>query len=388
MPVTFQTSSQTPSIWRRSPVKTGEELLRDSCPDESSRCKKIFHSSFDKHPPSPTKHTSPDPNGLVNALFYAYSGHHHLTIRPDDVWTSILTQLNFYINAHADELRSFFVAHEDREELVVIADEAGTIVDVDVGKMAVQMTTLMQNFVVDEELRSWFLPSFTTTSDNDRIVAAVIMMGTLQKYFTYVMVTRCGIPSVTLLGERSDWVDLLAKLEKIHTFGEEPRLFASLLKPVLEAFVASFDQPDSPQMKDFWSKSVHHDAGSGYSHLSGWVTAFCFWNREGKCLYNRDGLELSKSVFPRIDTKDIPPAFISVPVKVEDYAAGRFYDTFMVAGLVGIEATSTPSPTKPARLELNTIRPYSGWWMYEVLGEKELDAKKQSFQQAATRRRY
>lgn len=387
MPITFQTSTQKPSIWRGDPAKTGEELLRYSCPDESSRCKKIFHSSFDKHPPNQSKHITPDRNGLVNALFHAYSGHHHLTIRPDDVWISILTQLNFYINAHAENLRSLFVAHEDREELVVIADEDGTIVDVDVGKMAVQMTTLMQNFVNDEELQSWFLPSFTTTNDNDRIAAAVIMMGTLQKYFTYVMVTRCGVPSVTLLGERSDWINLLAKLDKIHGFGEEPRLFASLLKPVLEAFVASFDHPDAPQTKDFWSKSVHHDAGSGYSHLSGWVTAFCFWNREGKSLYNQDGLKLSGSVFPRIDTKDIPPAFISVPVKVEDYAAGRFYDTFMVAGLVGIEATSTPSPSKPTQLALNSIRPYSGWWMYEVLGEKEQDAKKRNVQQAATRGR-
>jgi hypothetical protein len=386
MPVRFQTSTQTPSIWRGNPVKTGEQLLRDSCPDEFPRCKSIFHSSFDKYLPSQTKHVSPDTNGLVNALFYAYSGHHHLTIRPDDVWISILTQLNFYINAHAEELRSFFVAHEGREELVVVADEAGTIVDVDVGEMAVQMTTLMQNFVTDEELRGWFLPSFTTTSDNDKIVAAVIMMGTLQNYFKYVMVTRCGIPSVTLLGERSDWVDLLAKLEKIHTFGEEPRLFASLLKPVLEAFVASFDQPESPQTMVFWSKSVHHDAGSGYNHLSGWITAFCFWDREGKCLYNRDGLQLSGTVFPRIDTKDIPPTFVSVPVHVKDFAAGRFYDTFMVAGLVGIEATSTPSPTKPTQLDLNTIRPYSGWWMYEVLGEKEMAANKLSVHPLAARR--
>lgn len=193
------------------------------------------------------------------------------------------------------------------------------------------------------------------------------------------MVTRCGIPNVTLLGERSDWVDLLAKLEKIHT---------SLLKPVLGAFVASFDQPDAPQTRDFWSRSVRHDAGSGYSHLSGWVTAFCFWDRKGKSLYNRDGLRLSKCVFPRIETRDTPAAFISVPVKVEDYAAGRFYDTMMVAGLVGIEATSTPSPTKPTQRHLNSIRPYSGWWMYEVLGKKELEAKERSDQQAATRRRY
>lgn len=71
-----------------------------------------------------------------------------------------------------------------------------------------------------------------------------------------------------------------------------------------------------------------------------------------------------------IDTKDIPPAYSSVPVKVKDYAGGRGYDTFMVAGLVGIEATSTPSPTGPAQVNLNSIQPYSAWWMYELSIEK------------------
>lgn len=375
MPVTVQTSSQIPRLWNNEPITNAKDLLRHACPDEYKRCKEIFHSSFPNLPQTPTKHVTPSPNGLVNAVFHAYSGHHHLTIRPDDVWTAILTQLSFYINAHAEELRSFFVAHEDKQELKVLANENGTIFQVDVGEMAVRMTTLMQEFICDEELRTWFMPAFTTTTDDDKVVAAVVMMGTFQKYFHYVFVTRCGIPSVTLLGERDDWVDLLAKLEKIHTFGEEPSLFATLLKPVLALFLASFDQPDSPQTLEFWSKSVHHDAGSGYNHLSGWITAFCFWNKEGKSLYNGEGLKLSETVFPRVDMQDVPPSFTSVPVKVEDNAAGREYDTVMIAGLVGIEATSSPSPGDSSRRDLNSIRPYSCWWMFEILGEKELNAK-------------
>lgn len=166
----------------------------------------------------------------------------------------------------------------------MFANEPWTIFDVDVGKIAVKMTGHMQKFVNDEELRDWFLPSFTTTSDNDIVVAAVVMMGTLQEYFSYVAATACGIPSVTLLGERSDWVELVAKLGNIRTFGEEPSLFASLLKPVLGSFVASFDHPDSSQTLE----------GSGYDYLSGWITAFCFWDTDGKCLYNREGLKYPK----------------------------------------------------------------------------------------------
>src|ERR1700709_202016 len=101
---------------------------------------------------------------------------------------------------------------------------------VDVGQLAVRLTALIQENVVDPDLRDWIMPSFSTTTTTDEIVAAVVMTGTMQKYFSYEMELRCGIPSVTLLGEREDWEKLLDKIDKISTFGEEPTQFSSLLK--------------------------------------------------------------------------------------------------------------------------------------------------------------
>ena len=83
----------------------------------------------------------------------------------------------------------------------------------------------------------------------------------------------CGIPSVTLEGEKSDWERLLARLDKLDSFGEEPKIWAALLRPILTRFVRAFDgEPDV----DFWSRVCHyHRHGSGQSYLSGWITAFC-----------------------------------------------------------------------------------------------------------------
>ena len=36
--------------------------------------------------------------------------------------------------------------------------------------------------VVDKELRNWILPDFSTTTENDTIVSAVMMMSTLKAY--------------------------------------------------------------------------------------------------------------------------------------------------------------------------------------------------------------
>lgn len=110
--------------------------------------------------------------------------------------------MRFYINAHAEELRNYFVAHEGENELKVKA--LGIIEMVDFGDLSREMATLMQKNVKDPELLAWITPNWSTTSDNDRTVALILILGSLQSYFNYTMACCCGIPSVTLLGKRSD----------------------------------------------------------------------------------------------------------------------------------------------------------------------------------------
>lgn len=93
------------------------------------------------------------------------------------------------------------------------------------------------------------------------------------------MRTRCGIPSITLLGEKSDYESLLVRLEKLATLGHEPHTVARLLRPILTQFIKAFDEP--PVM-DFWTKICHYNGGSGSTYIGGWITAFCAWGAEGK----------------------------------------------------------------------------------------------------------
>jgi hypothetical protein len=419
MPVTLLTANHPSRKWNAGKVTSAEELLQSSCPKEYRRSKDVIQSSFLRRD-FREAHISGSQHGFVRAVYHAYSGHHHLILRPEDVWFSVLVQLSFHINAHAEELRSFFVAHEGRKELVHV--DIGTMGYADFGAMAVEMTKLIEKNVLDPDLRAWIMPAFSTTTDSDRVVAAILMMGSLQKYFSYGMHLVCGIPTVTLLGERDDWASMLAKLEKIPQLGEEPARFVSLLRPVLRHFVASFDNPTAPEVLDFWTKCVHETGGSGPYYLSGWITAFCFWKEDGECLYGSDGqdpigpvslqefeghragCELDGVLFHRVDTGDIPPGFASVPVTVNDN--GDIYHTMMVAGSVGIQATSSgsmldsnhdhgdqgvfrrdangqlaPIPYIPAAPTdepgLDTIQPLSGWWMYEKEGPEEAEAREQ-----------
>ncbi|PLB36002.1 DUF4419 domain-containing protein [Aspergillus candidus] len=397
MPVTLTTAEHSPRRWKATKVSSAEELLKGSSPKNYRRSRKLIQNSFSQSLLD-TSHVSASNHGFVWAVFHAYSDHHHLTLRPEDVWFSILTQLGFFVNAHAEELRSFFVAHEGQKELKVY--DVGTVETVDFGRMALYMTSLIEKNVVDEDLRNWIMPDFSTTTESDKVVGAILMMGALQKYFSYTMSTLCGIPSVTLLGEREDWARMVTKLDKLRQLGDEPARFAQLLRPVLNHFVASFDRPDAPDVLTFWSKCAHEESmGSGPDYLTGWITVFCFWDEDGKLLH-RENIHSSSSrefesgetefglddaLSRHVDTGDVPSGHASVPVTVDDN--GTVYDTVMLAGLVGIEATSSGAmldgtnnhahsgvyletrpyhPSAPTeRADLNSIQPLSGWWMYE-----------------------
>lgn len=222
----------------------------------------------------------------------------------------------------------------------------------------------------------------------------------------------CGIPSVTLLGERVDWVKIQSRLNKLQQLGPEPGQFARLLRPVLEYFVRSFDSPGDHGVRFFWTRIAHQNGGSRHHFLSGWITAFCFWDANGKSLYNAPtgtvdtndrstsyptspGCDIDGTLYHRVDTNHIPSGYVSLPVTVDDN--GVVYKTRMVAGSVGIQLRSSGLPVDESQariygpsfawgtngdttyagggagvgypVNLDTIQPVSGWWMYEIIAD-------------------
>ena len=381
MPVTFKVADHESKAWTRQKVTTRDDLFAQSCGKEAKDSARIIHSSLSDDA-FKDAHFTPSMNGFVHAAWYAYSDHHHLTIRPDDIWFAILSQLNFYINKNAEELRDHFVAHEGKKELVIQND--GSIDTLDYGLFARRMTGLLQENVKDPNFRDWIMPTFSTTTVDDRSTAAVLMMGSLQAYFSYTSMLLCGIPSVTLLGNRDDYEDILSRLDKLEELGEQTTDFAMLLRPVLRNFIASFDDIMTAETQDFWSKIAHYEGGSGISRLTGWLTAFCFWRNDGEPMYKRETMaqrqgqipQMTQGLFKKhdalldgthyhsIDTSAIPSGFASVPVLVDDN--GTLHRTKMVAGSLGISAVKSGEMGKDGEEKLDSLRNLTGWVMYEV----------------------
>ncbi|KAI9566133.1 hypothetical protein HD554DRAFT_2315755 [Boletus coccyginus] len=406
--ISFCPASHSPESFRENDglvVGTGEDpslaLLRAVARKQGQICDELLHSSF---PPSSDalRNTIPQRNGFVHTVVEAYNRHRALIVRPDDVWIAILTQFSFFVNGNAEALRSVFVSHKGKKELVIVS--GGNRYTMDPAGMASQMTKLMQEHIIDKSLREWILPNFSTTTATDNATSAIVMMGTMKEYFSHNFCLACGIPRVTLEGEKRDWEDILHRLERLKEYGIQTTAWYHLLRPILSHFVSAYDDPTSLKNLDFWNKVAHFTGGgSGPRYLSGWVTAFCMFDEQGRWQGNtfnehtkdaKEHLHLSGPQFasayylrprdayltldgfpyPRIDSNDVPCGYIHVDVKLDDN--GQTFDTMFVAGSIGSGISSTTKRKISRNGTRDTVRPILGWWYFtkrELSGPEQGD---------------
>ncbi|KAJ6603248.1 hypothetical protein DFH09DRAFT_392415 [Mycena vulgaris] len=397
MPVTFSPAEYPARSQDVKPV-TSTDILQEACPNQFEQVNQILQYSVGGRsgPGDTLFKIVPNENGFVNTVMTAYNHHYALVIRPDDVWLAIVSQFSFYVNANAELLRANFVAHEGKKELEVTGD-----IPLDFGALSRQMGELLHENVVDPDLCEWILPKFSTTTVNDSTVGAMLMMATMKKYFDYKMGTRCGIPRVTLEGERQDWELILRRLEKLKEYGLETVAWYHLLVPVITRFLRSFDNPSSPANFEFWQKVACSESyGSGSPDYSGWITAFCVFSTEGRWCgpkldtdrvqskapesmssqrfwasytrplqKSRPHLTLDGTEYPVVRADAVPVGYAEVDVMLDNN--GVTVPCVIVAGLFGMGFSSSRDLAVSPTGKNDTIRPVVGWWMYSKLDEAE-----------------
>jgi len=281
-------------------------------------------------------------NGLVGGLVQAYNNHHHIHLRPDNFWVAILVQFGLYVNDNSEALRSKFVDFQGKKELEVVM--GGTLRTAEYDVFARLMTEQVSKNLKDASVRDWIIPSFTTTTESDKVVYSVVMMSALKSYFDYKCTLMCGIPSVTLWGTPEDYEDLAHRVDRLLTYDTDTgymKKWHGYLKPVMDELVRASRGTPNPE---FWSRvCTHLGGGSGPSYYTGWISAFCCFDEKGK--WQGDRLTYShwsnrKKVlqldWPCIDSNDVPPGFCTVPVLVDDN--GTKYKTQMIAGSFAVSA--------------------------------------------------
>jgi len=77
---------------------TVDEYIRSVCPNQFQVCKEVLQSSFDPRVGGGSSlegMMKVRGGSLVDVSVESYNQHHHLVLRPDDIWIAILSQLSF-----------------------------------------------------------------------------------------------------------------------------------------------------------------------------------------------------------------------------------------------------------------------------------------------------
>jgi hypothetical protein len=304
---------------------------------------------------------------LIGAVHHAFATHRPLCLSPDIIWLTLTQGLAQHINANAEQLRHHFVEHQGKVQIVVRRDDfVKGSPENPWPEVFAQFSDAIRGHI--GAAHDLIVADFSTTGPVERAASELVLLDTMQAYFSYKLVTVCGMPSITLQGTVEDWQSIGKRVQAFARY--DLNWWVAGLEPILEQFVrAAAGTVDGA----FWDSMYkwHGRQGSGTSpYVSGWIVKlFPYLNPGGESFYageTRDTPSLCRN--PWIDTQPSrdhgpgPSRFPSLPARAPflwEYL-GRNYEMEFIGGLIGVRQD-------PQTL---CLQPEIGWAVWEAGTEK------------------
>lgn len=204
-------------------------------------------------------------NPFMGAVHTAYNEHLPLILRPDDIWLCVTQGLAAHVNARAEALRGQFVSHAGKAEIVVIRD--GFLKGCphnDWQDVFGEFSAGIEEYIGKKH--DLIVADFSTTGPIEKAASEVVLMDAMQSYFVYTVMTRCGFPTITLLGSVEDWKSVRRRAEVLSEYGLG--WWTCHLLPVLDKFVEAASGSPDPE---FWRRFYKDVSGSGGTYITGWI---------------------------------------------------------------------------------------------------------------------
>ena len=262
---------------------------------------------------------------FIHASLTAWSEHYPFRFRAEHIWLLILQAVAVHVDQNAEKLRSKYVEHEGKKELVV---------DITANPSHKEWESVIVNFAeqIDkntvDDTAKLFECDFSTSSMVERISTKVTIMDICKNYFSYKCRTCCGFPEITLDGKKEDWIKLKQKTEKLlkskvdKKFGSQ---WGEALLPLLDRFIVAFDGEIDCVFWNSMIKRGSRGGSGGYSWFSGWFNIlFPFIQSRANrfCVpYSMEQAYVEQGLNPRRrnngenDQSDYPMGIASAPVK-------------------------------------------------------------------------
>ena len=308
---------------------------------------------------------------VIAAIHLAFNDHRPLVLSPDTFWLLIAQGLANHVNANSEELRSRFINHSGKVEIVVRRDDfIKASPDNPWPEVLGELSRQIRGYL-GAATHDLLLPDFSTTGGVERAAAEVVLLDAMQSFFSYRFVTRCGIPQIRLEGTPADWEILAERTKGIGQFGLS--WWTEALGPILDEFVVASRGKANAR---FWRSIYKVDDSSGGPYITGWITAFFPYLKDWQARALRinpwlaEGGEKLQSLLspkedadrqgfgPRPTTECFPSGLARAPFHWQ--YLNRSIEMEFLGGFIGVRQ-------EPATLELH---PEIGWAVREQAASK------------------
>jgi hypothetical protein len=347
-------------------VSSEYKLLVETIPSLASHSRESrpeYQGLFGSLAPMDRSNIYPLQDSFIRGAIDAWVQHQHFVIRPDDVWFTILMQLNFYLRSHQDskEVRDKIDYRNYMDVGFMSWFDVGAISD------RVIATEIKFSMKSNFPLYSFIQPNFTTSTVDDKSTASLITIGYTNTTSQGLSTSLCGggLPSATLRGTEKDWQRLLHKLDFMPELGGQVAEYSKVLRPILSRFVKSFTQSDDINTRHFWENMVSSSEGecSETGVIAGWLSGFQYWTQSG-ALISRGNNKGSKGVtldgveYSSRNINELPSAYAGLHLR-----SYRGPDCVMdmneiLAGMIGKKVTKgKPANYTTALQKANLVLP-------------------------------
>lgn len=287
-------------------------------------------------------------NPFARAVHESFSKHYPLVLSPDDVWLAIAQGFALHVGQHHEALRKQFVAHEGSANITIIRDHfrKGSPDNDWQGAFAEFSDKIGES--IGAKKRDLLVCRFSTTGPVERAASEVVLLGAMKHYFDYTVLTRCGIPELTLLGSIDDWRDIERRAATLAEY-EGCGTWLAVLGPVLAEFSSAVN--GNPHA-DFWRSFYKWQSGSGGPYINGAINVFFPYlcdEKDGDLRPNRTMLEWAKGInrtFGGTHPDKLPLGVSKVPFEWK--YLGTELPMEFIGGFVGVAQDKTSLAVRPA----------------------------------------
>lgn len=274
-------------------------------------------------------------NSLMSAIHDSFAHHKRLILSPDIIWLNIVQQVAIHIGKNPAKLQSKFVSFKGKKEIIVVRNDFRRGEDNPWENVFDEFSLKIKDNI-GEKNHDNLTCDFSTTDIISKAAFNVAMMDAMQSYFDYRVMTMCGIPEITLQGNKEDWELLVSKAKNLSQY--DLKWWIDKLIPVLQKFVDVFDDDIDPE---YWRSFYKYHSMSGGDSIGGHCLNLFAYDKNGNRFFKSDA-----------HMDDFTSGLSSVPFTWEYF--GKEIKMKFISGFFGIEKDN------------ESIKPYIGWTIVEL----------------------